>query len=308
MRTVIIVLLLCATWGWNALTVVDIHGQAHEFDNVQLSQLPKEDFETIRERDGVIRRNIWSGFRFDKWMQDKGFIGFTHIRFESEDRYMVRLSGAEMDTLQCWLAFAQDGKDFGKGSMRVIFPQLMEMQWIRDVATVTLESFAPLTMPDCFLFWESELADIELHKNPHPFVNIEGWYLDDLFYASGVDDIISVLMVSRDGHRISLDWPQHLKGAVLEKEGSTINLKSPNIPGGMWMRDIVYMQAGKTAFISRQFSTLLVSLSKDLSWNLSPDTTVMLVEASQQQSIGLHEFLKNPVVNSNVLHFRLLRP
>lgn len=308
MRKIFFLLMLCSAWGLNALKVVDIYGQAYEYDNEQLSLLTRQDFETIRVRDGVIRKNMWSGFRFDKWMRDKGFVGFTRIRFESSDGYMVRFSSAEMDTLQCWLAFGQDGKDWGKGAMRVIFPQLMEMQWIRDVSTVTLESFAPLGLPDCFLFWESALAEIELHSNPRPFVNIEGWYLDDLLYTSGVDGVTSVIIVSRDGHRISLDWPQHLQGAVLEKDGDVIHMKSPLIPGGMWMRDIVYMQAGRTAFISRKSGSLLLTLDKDLGWNLSPDTTVMLVELSRLQYVSLPEFIQYPLTDSRILHFRVIRP
>lgn len=288
-----------------ALTITSTKGESTQVTYQELAALPRLEFTTVREKDGETRRDTWQGIRFDHWLKTRVSEPFSVIRFESADRYMVNLSRAEWDTLACWLVFSSDGKDFPEQSMRIIFPALRDMKWVRDVSRVVLEDFDPLKLPVRFEFLEERLKEETLLQDPAPFVDTKGYYFKDLLPLSARNDTCTVVLYSQDGMKLALEYPLHLEGAILEVSDDGFNLKSPRIPGGMWLKNIIYIQMNDFALIDIQNVDALISLNRVLDWKLSPGVQFVVQQDGKQLAYPLAEILSQPELLRGVQSFQL---
>lgn len=290
----------------NALEIVDTNGFSHIYLNSELHKLQTEELSTTREKDGVVRNNSWQGVRFDKWLQEQNLGPFSSIRFESDDRYLVTITKAEFDTLQSWLVVAQDGVRFDGNSLRLIFPQLREMQWIRNLQRIVLENFSPIPRPEKMMLLKPFLKELKLHNDPEPFIKIKGYYFRDILAKIEENNYYQVILVTRDGLKQNLEYPLHLEGAVLQKtDEGTFNLKSPQIPGGMWIKDIIYLQSGNTALIDQGQMNSLISIAKALDWDYNSDLHFRLHYSSGEEVMAFTDALAEPQVFEGTLYFEL---
>ena len=276
MRALILALALTLFVKLPAFTVTDITGLSKEYDIMELGRLPRQELKAVSEKDGVVKEHRFSGIRFDDWLREHSYQSFGKIRFESGDRYRVSLAKSEIDSLECWLVFASGGKEYEPGSSRLVFPALREMTWIKDVERVILEAAVQVPVPTRYQRLDQILAKLLMIKDPAPFVNMEGWFLELLLSQESQ----TLYLISGDGLMAELEWPRHLKGAVLEKDGDAINLKSPQIPGGMWIKDLVYIQTGDTVLIRDKALPQLYDLEKKLNRDRGHETRVLLSNGS----------------------------
>jgi hypothetical protein len=289
----------------SALQLVDSNGLQREFDNALLHKHPTQEIKTSREKDGVVRLNNWDGFRCDIWLKEQNPGNYNNIRFESSDHYQVNLSKSEFESLESYLVIAQDGVPFENNALRLIFPTLREMQWIRDLQRIVLEDFKPLPRPRRFYLMESFLAKQALIHEPKPFVKIDGWLFSDLLQPLSDLPEKQVILFSRDGLKQSLRYPYHLDGAVLEKAAEGYNLKSPQIPGGMWVKDIVYLQCDSGALIARDSLSRLIELARLLSWETSPELSFRIVHPAGEEVVPFSDALAEPQMFEGALYFEL---
>ncbi len=307
MKELLVTILLISSALLSAITITDAQGQTREFKYAELSSLaPWEEFQTIRSKDGETKTDTWQGVRFDHWLQTLAPTPFRVIRFESDDRYMVSLSKAEFDTLACWLVFAQNGKTFPDEVMRIIFPALRDMKWVRGLNRVVLEDFDPLQMPKLFEFLDERLGSATLVEDPAPFVNINAYYFADLLPFSAREDTLGAILYSADGMKLVLEYPRHLQGAVLEPTDDGFNLKSPVIPGGMWLKNIVYIQLGDFALIHPGNLDALIALNRVLDWKLGPDVYFIVQKEAGSEKITLNDILAQPGLLDGALSFELV--
>ena len=296
-----------AAWfsGLNALTVCDTHGWANEFTYAELASLATDSLATVRSKDGETRRDIWQGFRFDSWLKEKLSRPYKIIRFESADRYLVSFSRAEFDTLAAWLAFAQNGEKLPEDGLRLIFPALRDQKWIRGLQRVVLEDLGPLGLPASFGFLDERLRQSPLLQDPAPFTNLNGYYFEALLPVSARNATLNVLFYSGDGMKLELEYPLHLAGAVIEASDDGFSLKSPLIPGGMWLKDIIYIQLGDTALIKSGNLNALIALNSLLDWDLGPQVSFVIRQGEELRSIPLIDVLERPELLAGVESFEL---
>ncbi|MDY0152082.1 MAG: hypothetical protein RBS43_07415 [Candidatus Cloacimonas sp.] len=299
---------LCAFFALslNALEIVNAKGIHTEFDNAVLHKHPTQELKTHREKDGVIRLNNWLGFRFDIWLKEQNLGEFGTIRFESADRYLASFSREEFFNMESWLVTAQDEVPFENNALRFIVPSMREMYWIRDLNRIVLENFNPLPCPTRFYLMKPYLNKLTLQKEPKPFMNIEGWYFKDILSGLNPKDVPQVILYSRDGLKQSLEYPMHLEGAVLENtKENTYNLKSPQIPGGMWIKDIIYLQCDNEALIDQAKISDLINLAKLFDWDSNPDLSFRIVSAKGEEVLGFSDALSEPQVFEGAIYFEL---
>ena len=303
---ILMFILSIATVSVNALEIIDYRGISKQFDNADLYKLDRQELKTSREKDGIVRLNNWQGFRFDLWLKRQSFGEYNNIRFESDDRYLVSLSRAEFEAIESWIVVAQDGVPFEDNSLRLIFPSLREMLWISNLKRIVLENFVPMPRPTKFMLMKTFLATQKLQTELKPFVDIEGYYFRDFLPAMSKTDTHKVILCSRDDLKQNLDFPFHLEGAVLEKtKDGTYNLKSPQIPGGMWVKDITYLQCDDTAIIEQGCINSLINMHKLLSWEVSPELEFTIHKADEVLRIGFADALAEPQVFEGALYFEL---
>ncbi|MDP2172828.1 MAG: hypothetical protein Q8M98_08715 [Candidatus Cloacimonadaceae bacterium] len=302
MKYILLIIICMGVLMLHSLTIITCEGMSREVSYDALSALPMQAFATISLKDKS--RSLWQGIRFDKWLRDNGYNDFKRIRFEAEDRYMTMLEKSEFDTLECWLAFSSEGKIFEDKSMRVIFPGTREMKWVSFVARVVLEGELPIVVPQGFMLIDSYLKEFVLHRDPTPFVDIEGWlfreFLPDEILRNGGE----LYILSRDGVSSILSYPKHLQDAVLEYREGGYHMKSPQIPGGMWLRDVVFIQMGEYALINKYHLSILIELSKKLDWKLGANSKWRLVKGAESKEIPFSSIFEVKLENFD--YFELL--
>jgi len=219
---------------------------------------------------------------------------------------MVSFSKAEFDSLDCWLVFTQNGEPLPENGIRLIFPQLRDMKWIRGLNRVVLEDFSPLKLPARFEFLDKRLKQETLIENPPPFTDTKGYYFADLLPLSARADTHSVILYSSDGIKCSLEYPRHLDGAIIELTDYGFNLKSPRIPDGMWLKDVIYLQIDDWALIKSENLDALITLNRIMDWKLSPDVQFIVNINGKEEKIPLSDVLAHPEKLANISSFELI--
>jgi hypothetical protein len=290
----------------NALEIVNSKGISKEFDNAILHKQETQELKTHKEKDGEIRLGNWRGFRFDVWLKQQDLGDFNNIRFESADRYLVNLSREEFDNMETWIVTSQDDIPFENNALRLIIPSMREMYWIRNLQRIVLENFVPLPQPTRFYLMKPFLSNQKLYNEPKPFVNIEGYYFSEFLPKLSPGDKHQIILCSSDGLKQNLDYPLHLEGAVLEKtQEGTYNLKSPQIPGGMWIRDVIYLQSDNMALIDQKHINSLINLAKLLGWESNPELSFHIYRDNSQEVLNFGDALAEPQVFEGALYFEL---
>ncbi|HCM15466.1 MAG TPA: hypothetical protein DHW79_05915, partial [Candidatus Cloacimonas sp.] len=119
--------------------------------------------------------------------------------------------------------------------------------------------------------------------------------------------IKDVVIYSRDGLIQTLSYPGQLAGAVLERtEEGALNLKSPQIPGGMWMKDISYLQVDYQALIDTDNASVLIPVAKALQWKLSPNVKLNMHYPRETEVMELGDVLAEPMLLENLQYFELV--
>ncbi|HNX03073.1 MAG TPA: hypothetical protein PLE33_05360 [Candidatus Cloacimonas sp.] len=290
----------------SSLEIIDTKGISHYYDNAELYKKEMQEIKTTREKDGTVRLNTWQGFRFDIWLKQQKLGDFATIRLESSDRYQVTLEKAEFDSLESYIVTGQDGVPFEENMLRLIFPALREMQWIKGLERVVLENFQPLIRPRRFYLMQEALKKYPLQQDPKPFVKTQGWFLSDILMDLSEAEEKQVILYSRDGLKQHLTYPLHLEGAILEKtaEGH-YNLKSPQIPGGMWMKDVIYLQCDNYALISDDAINQFIPLAKTLHWETTQEMQFRIVFEDGEEVMNFTDALAEPQVFKGALFIEL---
>lgn len=296
MRHIFTFIMLCILGNLMSIELVHKQGKIETLGFEYFQSQPRMELKAELEKKGKPVNYSWKGFRFDNWLKDNGYTEFTNIRFESEDRYQVSLSHYEFSQNECWMMFEENGEELNEDSFRIVFPALRQMYWINGIIRIVLEDFEPLKMPEEFFFMDKIIAKQKLHDNPAPFVRIRGYYMDDLIKKHFGTKNAQVLMYSRDGLKLRMEYPKHLKGAVLELSADgKYNLKSQNIPGGMWLNDIVFIQFGKRAMIREAVLGDIVELNRVLSWGLQSPFEIRQKSGRRKQTIEMADLLGGKV-------------
>lgn len=308
MRFILTILTVGIAAALGSISVTDKLNVRTQVSYEELAAVPRDTIQTVREKDGTVKTDTWEGFRFDNWLRDKGWTDFNGIRFVSSDRYQVSMEKAEFDTLECWLVLSREGVPFEENSVRIIFPGLRDMYWVRDLGQVFLEDISPYRMPERFIPMDAFLGKYPITADPAPFQGIEGWRLEDIFAQYELPEDVEVLFVSGDMIKVKLLWGEHLQGAVLESYKGGYNLKSPRIPGGMWLKDVLYMQIGNRAWWREGSISILPELDQLLKWNLQPGAEAVLHSGKIHSYLQLNELMSASNILGGQEWFEIIQP
>lgn len=290
-----------------SIEIIHSKGSDTRFDYEYFRTLPRQELITDLEKKGKPDKNSWSGIRLDKWFEEQGYRTFTNIRIESPDRYMVSLTRYEFDQNPCWMVFEQNGEALDKDSFRIIFPTLRQMYWITGIYRIILEDFEPLRMPKEFILMEKALQRETLISDPKPFVKIKGYSFDSIMKQLFQLETANLIMFSSDGLKLRLEYPKHLSEAVLElAENGNYNLKSPKIPGGMWLNDIVYIQVEDKALFRLRNIDMLIGLAKSLYWELQAPIDIIIYDSGKERKAEMTELIDKSAITEQSTGFSLI--
>jgi hypothetical protein len=205
---------------------------------------------TEKEKDGNVEQRHWQGIFLQELLAKSNISEFDQVKFSSEDNYLVRLSQEEITRHNPMIALRLNNEVL-KDNNRLVIPDMPGMYWIRSVALIEIEQNPEMVMPQTLYFAEPHLAKIDLTADPAPFTDVQGYYLPQLLQVLMPSLEGQYLLTGVDGISHLLDYSDYLTKAVLVKTEKGYIMQSPQMPGGMWIKNLAYIQKGETAVIFR---------------------------------------------------------
>ncbi len=282
-RTKIIVafILLCIT-GLQALHVI------HENNKYQLaleefSRYNQQSFITQREKDGETQKDSWEGITILSILAELNIEKYDELKFTSDDNYMVRIKKADILKHDPILAIKRNGKELPPEKIRLVIPGMRDMFWIQGVVQIETRNSNKMQFPHTLFFAENILSKKDLQIELEPFVDVSGYLFPQL-----IEDIFplmqeEILVVGKDGVQHLLDYQKYLKKAVLVANEGTFNLQSLDMPAGMWIKNIAYVQQfDRAVFFISHFQDLS-QIARLLEWQNIPAKINIIMENKTQE-------------------------
>lgn len=241
MRVPLILLLLCSMIAANAIELQK-GSTTHYFTFEEMLSWPQATIETQREKKGELHAEVWQGPRVSAILQHFGLDASSTIKFTADDNYLVRLSRQQLLQNDPIIAVMKNGEQLAAEKIRLIVPHIRDMYWIQNIAHIQLEESEIPTMPRKVYLAAPVLSAKPVRTELAPFTEVQGYYLNDL--TSAVFPALSgeFICIGRDGVSHTLDYTTYLQQAVLVQDGDSFHLQSPSMPGGMWIKNIAYIQ------------------------------------------------------------------
>ncbi len=240
-----------------------------ELDRAQLLSQPITKIETVREKKGMTIKEVWTGVRIEdlvKLVTETS--SWQTVVLRSEDNYQVRLSRQEVLESGAIISWDRDGKPQKNNGTRVIVPGMRQMYWINDPVLLLVEAEQETIPPTAIVNGDLILATLTKGEIP-PFEKDEGYFFRDLASALFPDVRGSYRLIARDGITHNLTLEPYLQNAVVAAKGDTLFLKSPDMPGGMWIKELVYIQKDDLGVVFtkqlKDFAGLAALIDIDLS-------------------------------------------
>ena len=229
--------------------------RSYELDAAALYAASPAEQVTEKEKDGEVIKRYWKGFKLKELLRKFDQVDCDLVKFSSQDNYLVRLTQEEIEIHDPLIALYLNDEKLE--SNRLIIPDMPGMYWISDIALIQTESQATLSQPHILYFAENYLADLKLSNDPEPFIDVKGYYIPQLLQLVMPSMQGQYQLIGRDGISHLLDFNDYLAKAVLVKSENGYILQSSQMPGGMWIKNLAYIQKGDVAIIFRsQFASL----------------------------------------------------
>jgi len=257
----------------------------------KLDSYEKIELETTRNKDGKVINDRWIGVRILDILKEFKITNYDQLCFISSDNYLVRISKEDILNSNAILALERNDKELKEENIRLIVPDMRDMFWIQDISRIKTEFISNMAFPHTIFFAESILDRIQIRDELPPFVKVSGYTFTEIM--SEVFPFLKdeVLLVGKDGVKHSLDFEKYLKNAVLIKNESSFDLKSPNMPAGMWIKNLAYVQIFDVAVVFQQHFTSLSEVSELLNWNSIPSEVILHVEDASIKQISSNNFI-----------------
>lgn len=269
MKVKIIFFLLIITLSLFSLTIID-QSKSFEISLDELSSFQQSEKNTQREKNGKMRKETWYGADLNSILKEYHIEDFDQLRFTSADNYQVRLTKQKIVEYLPIIALQKNDTKLEEDKIRLIVPQISDMFWIQGISQIVTEEENKMPLPNTLFTAEPILDKMEIVPDPAPFVDVQGYYLRDLLADVFPMLQTEFLLISADGVSHKLDFDQFLKNAVLILDDNKYNLQSSDMPGGMWIKNLAFIQMfDRVIFFQDQFSNWH-DLAKLAGWKEKP--------------------------------------
>jgi hypothetical protein len=271
MKIKITSLLLLVSISLASITLIDAE-KNYELTLDMLRSFPQQEINTHREKNDKIINDKWFGVSLLIILEEYQIGDYDQLKFTSADNYQVRLSKQEINEYSPIIAMQRNENTLNEKKLRLVVPQIRDMFWIQDIASITTEQENAMPLPHTLFVAEQIIFNLDIVTDPAPFTKVSGYNFIDL-----VADIYPMLqgeflLISSDGVSHKLDFEKYLKNAVLIIDEDRLNLQSPDMPGGMWIKNLAYIQMfDRVVFFKDQIKSLH-NLSKISGWKELPES------------------------------------
>ena len=254
-------------------------------DREKLESYEKVEIATHRNKDGEEKDDNWVGVRLTDILQEYDIANYDKLCFISSDNYLVRVSKEDIINNESILALVRNGKILTNEHIRLVIPTIRDMFWIQDISTIKTESISDIPFPHTIYFAEPVINRTQIRDELPPFVKVSGYTFPEIMAQAFPFLKDDILIVGKDDVKHSLDYDKYLKNAVLIKNGDSFDLKSPDMPAGMWIKDLAYVQIFDVAVIFQSHFISLTEVNDILNWDSFPDEVILhFVEKTEKQN------------------------
>ncbi|MCK5050605.1 MAG: molybdopterin-dependent oxidoreductase [Candidatus Cloacimonetes bacterium] len=259
-------------------------------ERTKLDSYEKVELATHRNKDGEEKDDNWIGVKLTDILNEYNISNYDKLCFISSDNYLVRISKNDILNNESILALVRNGKILDDEHIRLVIPGIRDMFWIQDISTIKTESISDTPFPHTIYFAESILLNTQIRDELPPFVNVSGYTFLEIMSQAFPFLKDEILIVGKDGVKHSLDYDKYLKNAVLIKNGDSFDLKSPDMPAGMWIKDLAYIQVFDVAVIFQYHFTSLSEVNDLLNWNSFPEEVILHFEKKTNKQNSNEKF------------------
>ncbi|KQC07654.1 MAG: hypothetical protein APR54_05770 [Candidatus Cloacimonas sp. SDB] len=264
-KTIIFMLIIWSIMNLMSLTIE--HGNnSYELTWQEVKNFSPVELKTEREKDGEIKKETWLGSPLKAILTHFSITDFVKLQVAATDNYMVRLDFNEITEREPILAYSLNDEQLNEENFRLIVPGKRDMFWIRNISRIIIETEEEMDHPDIIFLAEKILQRKPLRTNPEPFEDVTGYYFKDIIEEVFPFSEGEYLLIAQDGIRHKLDYDNYLKKASLIMSDGNLALQSPQMPAGMWIKDITYIQKEETAIVFINEISEWKDLHKLLGW------------------------------------------
>ena len=247
------IILMCALQLFGIEIIVS--GNKIMISQEKLVKYDPVSLETHLIKDGKPKDDKWIGVDLITILEEYNISDYDQIKFYSNDNYMVRLKKEDIYSHKPIIALNRNGKKIDKSRIRLVVPEMRDMFWISGIAYLETESAFELKFPHNIIFAEKYLADKEQHALA-PFKDATGYDFAELTNEIFPTDK-RYFVIGRDGVSHWFEYENYLSKAVLISKDNKFDMKSIQMPGGMWVDDIAAIVLNSKAIIfQNQFNNL----------------------------------------------------
>lgn len=239
-----------------------------------LAKLPQSEVKTQREKRGEIKTETWSGVSMPVLLGRYGIDPASELRIVSDDNYQALLTSEQ--TAGAILALFHNGEVLPPEKIRLVNPQIRDMFWIQNPILIEVQKKPRALECRQLLLLNRLLDNMAVRPDLPPFADMQGWYFRDLA-SQVVSEPKGVWFVwGRDGVCQVLDYDTYLQNAAIIRTDDLLDLKSPDMPAGMWIKDLAVLQKDETVLVLAPRFADLNDVSTLLGWKNLPGKVVTL--------------------------------
>ena len=284
MKLIIIGIILFVSTMLFSIELVD-SDRIINLERSKLDSYEKIEIATHRNKDGEEKNDNWIGVKLTDILHEYDVSNYDKLCFISSDNYLVRVTKEDILNNESILALVRNGKTLDDEHIRLVIPGIRDMFWIQDISTIKTESISDMPFPHTIYFAEPILLNKQIRDELPPFVKVSGYTFPEIMSQAFPFLKDDILVVGKDGVKHSLDYDKYLKNAVLIKTGDSFDLKSPNMPACMWIKDLAYVQIFDVAIIFQSQFKSLNNVNNILNWKNFPEEVIFhFGENSKKQS------------------------
>jgi len=173
------------------------------------------------------------------------------------------------------LALERNNKILDADQIRLVVPHMRDMFWIQGISNIRTETIANIPFPHTIYFAEPIIQNTQIKTELPPFVEVTGYTFPEIMVQAFPFLKDEVLVVGKDGVKHNLNFAKYLKNAVLIKTNDSYDLRSPDMPAGMWIKDIAYIQIFDIAVVFKDHFESLSHVNELLNWKTFPSNVIL---------------------------------
>ena len=274
MRIIIIGIILILCSFLFSIELIDAD-RLINLDRAKLESYEQFELSTHRNKDGEEKNDNWIGVKLTDILFEFNITNYDKLCFRSSDNYLVRVSKEDILNSEGILALVRNGKTLADEHTRLVIPTIRDMFWIQDISTIKTESISDTPFPHTIYFAEPIMLQTQIRDELPPFVKVTGYTFTEIMAQAFPFLKDEVLVIGKDGVKHSLDYDTYLKNSILIKNEDSFDLKSPDMPAGMWIKNLAYIQIFDVAVIFQQHFLSLTDVKKILNWKNFPNEVTL---------------------------------